>query len=135
MDIIKPNAGETLVVSGAAGAVGSVVGQIAKIKGLKVIGIAGSDRKGEWITKELGFDKFVNYKTDNVANKLKEFAPEGIDCYFDNVNILNCLFHTINIDSIFFPLSSHSSLVSFIFFNSAYLCISLFFYQIISDLA
>lgn len=105
MELIKPKAGETLVVSGATGAVGSVVGQIARIKGLKVIGIAGSDKKGEWITKELGFDQFINYKTDNVANKLKEFAPEGINCYFDNVNILYCLFHLINTYKLIFTLT------------------------------
>lgn len=74
------------MVSGAAGAVGSAVGQIGKIKGLKVIGIAGSKEKGEWITKDLGFDYFINYKTENVEKKLKELAPEGIDLYFDNVS-------------------------------------------------
>lgn len=92
LEVLKPKAGETLVVSGAAGAVGSVVGQIAKIKGLKVIGIAGSDKKGEWIIKELGFDQFINYKSDTIAKKLQEYAPEGIDCYFDNVSILKFVF-------------------------------------------
>lgn len=76
------------MVSGAAGAVGSLVGQIGKIKGLKVIGIAGSDEKGRWLTNELGFDHFINYKTENVATKLKEFAPEGVECYFDNVSMM-----------------------------------------------
>lgn len=73
------------MVSGAAGAVGSLVGQIGKIKGLKVIGIAGSDDKGKWLIGELGFDHFINYKTEDVAKRLQQLAPEGIDCYFDNV--------------------------------------------------
>lgn len=74
-------------MSGAAGAVGSLVGQIGKIKGLIVIGIAGSDEKGKWITEELRFDHFINYKTEDVGKKLKEIAPEGVDCYFDNVSL------------------------------------------------
>lgn len=73
------------MVSGAAGAVGSIVGQIGKIKGCTVIGIAGTDAKCDWITKTLGFDFAINYKTDAVAQKLKEYAPDGVDCYFDNV--------------------------------------------------
>ncbi|XP_056637016.1 prostaglandin reductase 1-like [Diorhabda sublineata] len=85
LEICHPKAGETVVVSGAAGGVGNQVGQIAKIKGCKVIGIAGSDDKGKWLTDELGFDHFINYKTDNVAEALKKFAPNGVDCYFDNV--------------------------------------------------
>ncbi|CAH1111212.1 unnamed protein product [Psylliodes chrysocephalus] len=85
LEICKPKAGETVVVSGAAGGVGSQVGQIAKIKGCKVIGIAGSDEKGKWLVEELGFDHFINYKTENVDEALKQHAPEGIDCYFDNV--------------------------------------------------
>ncbi|XP_011297844.1 prostaglandin reductase 1 [Fopius arisanus] len=85
LEICKPKAGETLVVTGAAGAVGSHVGQIGKIAGLKVIGIAGSDDKCQWITKELGFDHAINYKTQNVGVELKKLAPNGIDCYFDNV--------------------------------------------------
>lgn len=76
------------MVSGAAGAVGSLVGQIGKIKGLKVIGIAGSDEKGKWLTNDLGFDHFINYKTENVVVKLKEFAPAGVECYFDNVSMM-----------------------------------------------
>lgn len=86
LEICKPKPGETVVVSGAAGAVGSLVGQIAKIKGCKVIGIAGSDEKGKWLTEELGFDHFINYKTDDVEKALKEAAPKGVDCYFDNVS-------------------------------------------------
>lgn len=85
LEICQPQPGETVVVSGAAGAVGCHVGQIAKIKGCKVIGIAGSDEKGKWLTNELGFDYFINYKTQNVGEELKKAASEGIDCYFDNV--------------------------------------------------
>ncbi|XP_015521664.2 prostaglandin reductase 1-like [Neodiprion pinetum] len=85
IEILRPKAGETLVVSGAAGAVGSHVGQIGKIRGLKIIGIAGSDAKCKWLTEELGFDHAINYKTQNVAEVLREVAPNKIDCYFDNV--------------------------------------------------
>lgn len=85
LEICKPKAGETLVVSGAAGAVGSHVGQIGKIKGLKVIGIAGSDEKCKWLVDELGFDSAINYKTQDVSVALKKAAPDGVDCYFDNV--------------------------------------------------
>ncbi|CAH1281553.1 unnamed protein product [Diabrotica balteata] len=85
LEICKPKTGETIVVSGAAGAVGNLVGQIAKIKGLTVIGIAGSDEKGKWLKEELGFDHFINYKKDNIDEKLKKVAPQGVDCYFDNV--------------------------------------------------
>jgi len=85
LDLCKPKEGEVVVVSGAAGAVGILVGQIAKIKGCKVIGFAGSDEKCKWLENELGFDKAINYKNDNLEQLLKEAAPEGIDCYFDNV--------------------------------------------------
>uniref|UniRef100_A0A336MUL9 Prostaglandin reductase 1 n=1 Tax=Culicoides sonorensis TaxID=179676 RepID=A0A336MUL9_CULSO len=85
LEICQPKAGETLVVSGAAGAVGSLVGQIAKLKGLKTIGIAGSDDKCEWLTQKLGFDHAINYKTTNVGEELKKVAPNGVDCYFDNI--------------------------------------------------
>jgi prostaglandin reductase 1 len=85
IEICQPKAGETVVVTGAAGAVGSLVGQIAKIKGCKVIGFAGSDAKVAWLEKELGFDKAFNYKTVDVSESLKEAAPDGVDCYFDNV--------------------------------------------------
>ncbi|XP_074097548.1 prostaglandin reductase 1-like [Cotesia typhae] len=84
-EICQPKAGETLVVSGAAGAVGSHVGQIGKILGMKVIGIAGSDEKCKWITRDLGFNHGINYKTQDVAVELKKVAPQGVDCYFDNV--------------------------------------------------
>ncbi|XP_031627908.1 prostaglandin reductase 1-like [Contarinia nasturtii] len=85
LDICKPKEGEVVVVSGAAGAVGNLVGQIGKIKGCKVIGIAGSDDKCTWLTSELGFDHAINYKTESVAEVLKKYAPDGVDCYFDNV--------------------------------------------------
>lgn len=84
-DICKPKKGETIVVTGAAGAVGSLVGQLSKIKGLTVIGIAGSDSKCSWIVEELGFNHAINYKTQDVSAALKKAAPNGIDCYFDNV--------------------------------------------------
>lgn len=86
LDLCKPKASETVVVSGAAGAVGSYVGQIAKILGCKVVGIAGSDDKVRLLTDEFGFDAAYNYKTvTNHYAKLKSLCPDGIDCYFDNV--------------------------------------------------
>ncbi len=85
-EIGKPKAGETIVVSGAAGAVGSVVGQIAKILGLNVIGIAGTDEKIELLKSKFGFDAGINYNTStNIDADLKELAPNGVDIYFDNV--------------------------------------------------
>mmetsp|Transcript_5241 Transcript_5241/g.14643 ORF Transcript_5241/g.14643 Transcript_5241/m.14643 type:complete len:346 (-) Transcript_5241:252-1289(-) len=84
MKICKPKEGETVVISGAAGAVGSVSGQLAKIAGARVIGVVGSASKAKWITEELGFDGAINYKTDNLDEKLKELAPGGVDCYFEN---------------------------------------------------
>lgn len=77
--------GETVVVSGAAGAVGSVVGQLAKVKGARVIGIAGGPEKCAWITDELGFDAAIDYRSENVSQRLAELAPDGVDVYFDNV--------------------------------------------------
>jgi len=85
LELCQPKSGETVVVNGAAGAVGSLVGQIAKLKGCKVIGFAGTDQKCEWLIKELGFDKAYNYKTTDVDKVLKEGAPNGVDCFFDNV--------------------------------------------------
>ncbi|HSR52965.1 MAG TPA: NADP-dependent oxidoreductase [Acidobacteriota bacterium] len=85
LDVAEPQEGETVVVSAAAGAVGSLVGQIAKIKGCRAVGIAGSDEKCRWITEELGFDAAINYKTQDVADRLKETCPDGIDIYFENV--------------------------------------------------
>jgi hypothetical protein len=80
-----PKEGETVVVSGASGAVGSVVGQIAKIKGCKVVGIAGDQEKCDYCVNELGFDACINYKTEDVRKALRAACPEGIDIYFDNV--------------------------------------------------
>lgn len=85
LEICKPKEGETIVITAAAGAVGSLVGQIAKIKGCRVIGFAGSDEKCKWLENELGFDKVINYKTEDLGKQLKDAAPEGVDCYFDNV--------------------------------------------------
>ena len=85
-EIGKPKKGETIVVSGAAGAVGSIVGQIAKLYGCKVIGIAGTDDKVTMLKSSLGFDEAINYnKTKNMTAAIKEAAPNGVDIYFDNV--------------------------------------------------
>lgn len=80
----KPKQGETLVVTGAAGSVGSIVGQLAKAEGLRVIGVVGSDEKADWVVNELGFDAAINYKTDDLDAKLTEYLPEGVDLYFEN---------------------------------------------------
>jgi NADPH-dependent curcumin reductase CurA len=85
LEIGQPKEGETLVVSAGAGAVGSLVGQIGKIKGMRVVGIAGSDEKCRWLTDELGFDAAVNYKKRPVLAGLRRECPKGIDVYFDNV--------------------------------------------------
>ncbi len=86
LDVGRMQEGDTVVVSGAAGATGSVVGQIARIKGAgRVVGIAGSDEKCAWLVDELGFDGAVNYRTDDVRARLRELCPGGIDLYFDNV--------------------------------------------------
>jgi NADPH-dependent curcumin reductase CurA len=85
LDVGRPNAGETVVVSGAAGATGSAVGQIARIKGCRAIGIAGGKDKCEWLVKVARFDAAVDYKSENVAARLRELCPKGIDVYFDNV--------------------------------------------------
>lgn len=98
LNVGKPVSGETVLVSGAAGAVGSVVGQIAKIKGCRVIGIAGGEDKCEYLTKELGFDGAIDYKNENVASALKKLCPDGVDVYFDNVggDILDIALTRIN---------------------------------------
>jgi NADPH-dependent curcumin reductase CurA len=85
LDICQPKAGETVVVSAAAGAVGSVVGQIAKIKGCRAVGIAGGKAKCDYVVKELGFDACVDYKAGKLDDDLKAAVPKGIDCYFENV--------------------------------------------------
>ena len=85
LDVGAAKAGETVVVSGAAGAVGQVVGQIAKIKGCRAVGIAGGADKCKYVTQELGFDACVDYKNEDVKKGLKQHCPNGIDVYFDNV--------------------------------------------------
>ncbi len=85
MDVGQPKAGETVVVSGAAGAVGQTVGQLAKIKGCRVVGIAGGPDKCRWVVDELGFDACIDYKSGNVRDGLKQHCPNGVDIYFDNV--------------------------------------------------
>lgn len=85
LDVIDPKPGDTLVVSAASGAVGGIVGQIAKKSGSRVIGTAGSAEKIAYIVDELGFDAGINYKTENVSERLAELAPDGINGYFDNV--------------------------------------------------
>jgi NADPH-dependent curcumin reductase len=85
MEVGKPRAGETLVVAAASGAVGSVVGQIAKLKGLRVIGIAGGAEKCQYVRDELGFDECIDYKNEDLSARLKECCPDGIDIYFENV--------------------------------------------------
>ena len=81
----KPKAGETLVVSAASGAVGSVVGQLGKLLDCKIVGIAGGSEKAQYVTKELKFDHCIDYKNENVVQKLYEYCPDGIDIYFENV--------------------------------------------------
>jgi NADPH-dependent curcumin reductase CurA len=85
MDVGQPKAGETVVVSGAAGAVGQTVGQLAKIKGCRVVGIAGGKAKCDWVVQELGFDACIDYKSGSVRDGLKEHCAQGVDVYFDNV--------------------------------------------------
>lgn len=98
MDIGQPKAGETVVVSGAAGAVGQTVGQLAKIKGCRVVGIAGGPAKCEWVVRELGFDACIDYKNSDVRAGLKAHCPQGVDIYFDNVGgeILDTVLTRIN---------------------------------------
>ena len=81
----EPKPGETVVVSGAAGATGSLAGQLAKVRGARVVGIAGSDEKCRWLTEDLGFDAAVNYKDPAFSDRLNEATPNFVDVYFDNV--------------------------------------------------
>ena len=99
LDIGQPKEGETVVVSAASGAVGAVAGQIAKIKGARVVGIVGSDDKRDYIVKELGFDVGINRKTQELNSALKEAAPNGIDVYYDNTAgvILEAVLQQINL--------------------------------------
>lgn len=85
LDVGRPTAGETVVVSGAAGATGSVVGQIAKIKGCRAVGIAGGKEKCDWLVSEAGFDVAIDYKNSDVRKQLRDACPKGLDIYFDNV--------------------------------------------------
>ncbi len=100
LHIGEPKEGETVVVSAAAGAVGSIVGQIAKIKGCRVVGLAGTDEKCAWIQDELGFDGAINYRTEDVPKALAAACPDGIDVYFDNVGgeILDACFKLMNLN-------------------------------------
>src|SRR5262249_12715369 len=99
LDVGQPKSGETVVVSGAAGAVGTVAGQIAKIKGCRVIGIAGGPEKCHFIVKDLGFDAAIDYKAENVKESLRKHCQKGIDVYFDNVGgeILDTVLTLINL--------------------------------------
>ncbi len=99
LDVGKPSEGDTVVVSAAAGAVGSIVGQIAKIKGCRAVGIAGSAEKCRLLTGELGFDAAINYKTDDLLAALDEACPDGIDVYFENVGgkILDAVLTRMNL--------------------------------------
>jgi NADPH-dependent curcumin reductase CurA len=85
LDLGQPKAGETVVVSGAAGATGSIAGQIARLQGCRVIGIAGGPDKCAWLTKEARFDAAIDYKRENVGVRLAQLAPQGVDVFFDNV--------------------------------------------------
>src|SRR5437773_1366205 len=98
LDIGQPKPEETVVVSAAAGAVGSVVGQLAKIRGCRAVGVAGSEAKCELVVKELGFDACVNYRTEPLLSALQKACPKGIDVYFDNVggDVLAAVLRLIN---------------------------------------
>jgi len=100
-DICAPKPGETVVVSAASGAVGSVVGQLAKAWGARAVGIAGGKAKCDYVTKELGFDACVDYKSGDLSANLKAACPKGIDCYFENVGgkILDTVFMQMNLKS------------------------------------
>jgi NADPH-dependent curcumin reductase CurA len=85
LDVGRPEPGQTVVISGAAGSVGSVAGQIARIKGCRAIGIAGGQEKCRWLVEELGFDAAIDYKAGDLRAQLKTHAPDGVDVFFDNV--------------------------------------------------
>ena len=99
LDIGQPKPEETVVVSGAAGAVGTIVGQIAKIQGCRVVGVAGSDKKTSYLIEKLGFDAAINYRTHpDLKNAVQEACPKGVDIYFDNVggDISDAVLSSIN---------------------------------------
>src|SRR5262245_42060505 len=85
LDVGAPKAGDTIVVSGAAGSTGSFAAQIGKIKGARVIGIAGGAKKCAWLTRDLGLDAAIDYRSENVPQRIRELCPKGVDVYFDNV--------------------------------------------------
>jgi NADPH-dependent curcumin reductase len=85
LDIGRPEPGQTVLISGAAGSVGSIVGQIARIKGCRAVGIAGGEEKCRWLVEEVGFDAAIDYKSANLRAELKTHAPDGVDVFFDNV--------------------------------------------------
>ncbi|MEP5765706.1 MAG: NADP-dependent oxidoreductase [Halieaceae bacterium] len=85
LDIGEPKEGDVVLISGAAGATGSVVGQLAKLKGCTVIGIAGNQQKCDWLTQDLGFDAAINYRDEDQAQRVKELCPDGVNIFFDNV--------------------------------------------------
>lgn len=93
-----PKAGETVLVSAATGAVGSVVGQLAKLQGCRAVGIAGGPKKCEYAARELGFDKCIDYKAGNLLDNLKAACPDGVDCYFENVGgeVMDTAFRVLN---------------------------------------
>ena len=97
-DICRPQPGETVVVSAAAGAVGSIAGQMAKHAGARVIGIAGGKAKCDWLTGELGFDGAIDYKNEDVGAALDRLCPDGIDCNFENVGgeIMDAVYSRLN---------------------------------------
>ena len=99
LDLGEPKAGETVLVSGAAGATGSVAGQIARIKGCRVVGIAGGEEKCNWLRDEAGFDDVIDYKNDNVNDRIGATCPDKLDVFFDNVggDILEAALNHINL--------------------------------------
>ncbi|SDR26356.1 NADP-dependent oxidoreductase [Natronobacterium texcoconense] len=101
-DVCEPMPGDTVVVSAAAGAVGSVVGQLAKLSGARVVGTAGSEAKVDWLTDDLGFDAAINYReTDDLSGAIDDACPDGVDCYFDNVGgpITDAVWPRLNVDA------------------------------------
>ena len=101
LDVGQPKPGETFVVSAAAGATGSIAGQIAKIRGCRVIGTAGGRTKCEWLTKEAGFDGVIDYRSENLGARLTALCPNGIDVFFDNVggDVLNEVLARLNLNA------------------------------------